>query len=84
MVTKAGINCLKTYAERRDAVKAFLAAELELLEVEAYNPIAKRKQNSRAVLDYGLMPIKEALSFAYSKKQLEPHTADMSCPAVPG
>ena len=76
VVIKASINRLKTYAERRDAVKALLDAELELLVVKAYNPISKRKQSSRAVLDYGLMPIKEGLSFDYENKQLETHTVE--------
>lgn len=76
VIVKAGINRLKTLEERRCIVRELLASEMVLLAEEGYNPIAKVKPLTTGSQDYGQMPVFEALWFAYSKKQLEPHTAE--------
>lgn len=76
VLIKSGINRLKTLAERQEAVKALIEAELYLLQVEGYNPITKKKAQEKRQTDFVKMGFVEALNFAYDSKSCERHTKE--------
>jgi site-specific recombinase XerD len=66
VIIKGGLNRLKSVTERKIAIKALIENEIQLLEVEGWNPITGVKNNLKQK-DIKMLDLSSALELAVNK-----------------